>query len=103
MNLTNDDYISLSHRYLLETDIEDVFDSYKDTLPMVLEYLQDSNKIKGYSLDNCAAMGSKGSGYNADGGFIKGRVTFKVDQYIDIDYIMKNLDQEEENTNDSRK
>ena len=102
MNLTNDDYISLSHRYLLETDIEDVFDSYKDTLPMVLEYLQDSNKIKGYSLDNCAAMGSKGSGYNADGSFIKGRVTFKVDQYIDIDYIMKNLDQEEENTNDRK-
>ena len=99
MNATNG-YTKLNHRYLLETDIEDVFDSYKDNLPAVLEFLQDNNKIKGYSLDNCAAMGSKGGGYNADGGFIKGRITFKVDRYIDVDYIMKNLDQEGENTND---
>jgi hypothetical protein len=101
MNNTNN-YIDLPHRYLLETDIEAVFDSYKDDLPVVLGLLQDNNEIKGYSLDNCAAMGSKGSGYNADGGFIKGRVTFKVDRYIDIGRIMKRLDQERENTNDRK-
>jgi hypothetical protein len=101
MNTTNG-YIDLPHRYLLETDIEAVFDSYKDDLPVVLGLLQDNNEIKGYSLDNCAAMGSKGGGYNADGGFIKGRVAFKVDRYIDIDRIMKRLGQEGENTNDRK-
>ena len=95
MNLTNDDYISLSHRYLMETDKEDVFESYKHELPVILEYLQDKSEIKGYSLDNCAAMGSK------ENGFVKGRVAFKIDRYINVDHIMTGLhDDEEENRND---
>ena len=92
-----DDYISLSHRYLLETDIEDVFDSYSHDLPVVLEYLQDNNEIKGYSLDNCASMGSK------EQGFVKGRVAFKIDRYIDVSWVISSLqdqDQEGENNND---
>ena len=99
MNNTNN-YIDLPHRYLLETDIEAVFDSYKDDLPVVLGLLQDNNEIKGYSLDNCAAMGSKGSGYNADGGFIKGRVAFKIDKYIDVAHIMNGLHDTGENKYD---
>ena len=96
MNPAGDDYVDLTHRYLLETDIEDVFDSYKHDLPVVLEYLQDNNEIKGYSLDNCAAMGSK------DSGFVKGRVTFKLDRYINVDRIMNGLHDEEENNNDRK-
>jgi hypothetical protein len=96
----NPDYTKLTHRYLLETDMEDIFDSYKHDLPVILEFLQDNNEIKGYSLDNCAAMGSKGSGYNADGGFVKGRVTFKIDRYIDVAHIMTGLQDIGENKHD---
>ena len=96
MNPAGDDYVDLTHRYLLETDIEDVFDSYKHDLPVVLEYLQDNNEIKGYSLDNCATMGNK------DSDFVKGRVAFKLDRYINVDRIMNGLHDEEENTNDRK-
>jgi len=95
MNQTDSDwYTNLTHRYLLETDIEEVFDSYSHDLPIVLEYLQDNNEIKGYSLGNCAALGSK------EKGFVKGRVTFKIDRYINVDHIMNGLHDEEENKND---
>ena len=102
MNPIDNGYIDLPHRYLMETDKEDVFECYKHELPVILEYLQDKSEIKGYSLDNCAAMGSKGSGYNADGGFIKGRVAFKLDRYIDIDWIMNGIHDEKENNNDRK-
>ena len=40
-------------------------------------------------------MGSK------ENGFVKGRVAFKIDRYINVDHIMTGLhDHEEENTND---
>ena len=45
MNNTNN-YIDLPHRYLLETDIEAVFDSYKDDLPVVLGYYKTTMKSR---------------------------------------------------------
>ena len=97
MEYTDTGYVDLNHRFMLETDKETVFESYSHDLPVVLAYLQDHNEIKGYSLDNCAALGSK------EEGFVKGRVAFKIDRYIDIDYIMDGIqDQEGENTNDRK-
>tara|TARA_R100001594_G_C3893481_1_gene229022 strand:+ start:79 stop:411 length:333 start_codon:yes stop_codon:yes gene_type:complete len=110
MNL--EDYTKLNHRFMLETDIEDIFETYKHNLPIIFEFLQDNNEIKGYSLDNCAALGSKKDG------FVKGRIAFKLDRYIDIGRVISSLqdqaggylhlsqdqdqDQEGENTNDRK-
>ena len=100
MNPAGDDYVDLTHRYLLETDIEDVFDSYKHDLPVVLEYLQDNNEIKGYSLDNCQSIGSK------DKGFVRGHLVFRTDTYVELDPLLEayleDLNQEEENNNDRK-
>ena len=98
-----EDYTKLNHRFMLETDIEDIFETYKHNLPIIFEFLQDNNEIKGYSLDNCAALGSKKDG------FVKGRIAFKLDRYIDIGWVISSLqdqdqdqDQEGENTNDRK-
>jgi len=97
MNPIDNDYTDLNHRFVLETDKEDIFETYKHNLPIIFEFLQDNNEIKGYSLDNCAALGSKKDG------FVKGRIAFKLDRYIDVGWVISSLqdqDQEGENNND---
>ena len=54
-------------------------------------------------MDNCAALGSKKDG------FVKGRIAFKLDRYIDVGWVISSLqdqdqdqDQEGENTNDRK-
>jgi hypothetical protein len=97
MNPIDNDYTDLNHRFVLETDKEDIFETYKHNLPIIFEFLQDNNEIKGYTLDNCAALGSKKDG------FVKGRIAFKLDRYIDVGWVISSLqdqDQEGENNND---
>ena len=97
MNL--EDYTELNHRFMLETDIEDIFETYKHNLPIIFEFLQNNNEIKGYSLDNCAIQRDS----SKKDGFVKGRIAFKLDRYIDVGRVISSLqDQEGENTDDRK-
>ena len=95
------EYTELDHRYILQVDQENLFNTCRSHVPSVLSYLEDKSLIKGYSLDNCTNLGDKNKG------FVLGRLTFRTDVYIDVDdYILKfcveQLDEEGENTNDRK-
>ena len=92
------DYVELGHSYMFEVENEKFFTQCRSHLPSILHFLQDAGEIKGYSLDNCQSIGSK------DDGFIRGRLAFRTDTYVELDPLLEayleDLNQEEENTND---
>ena len=89
------EYIKLDHRYVLELDQKELFDTIRDNLPSCLQFLQDKGHLKGYSLDNAASLGDKAEG------FVRGRLCYRTDIHINIYELMKELE-EGENTNDRK-
>ena len=93
--MDNKEYIELDHRYILQVDREDLFNTIRSALPSCLQFLQDEGHIKGYSLNNAMSIGDK------DTGFVRGRLCYETDVHVDIYGLMKKL--EEGESTDDRK
>jgi len=90
------DCVSLPHKYVLEVDSKLLFNRVRGDLPSILQFLQDEGHIKGYSLDNAASLGDKVKG------FVRGRLCYRTDIYIDVSPLVEELEDEGEETNDRK-
>jgi len=101
MTWNEEDCVPLPHKYVLEVDGNLLFNTVRSDLPSILQFLQDEGHIKGYSLDNAASIGDKVKG------FIRGRLCYRTDIYIDASPLIENLaeeiEDEGEDTDDNRK